>query len=242
LFFGAFYVVPTGHRGIVTTFGNPDMTAKSEGIHFKIPFAQNAVIMEVRTQKYQAELTAASKDLQNVKTTIAINYHLLSESVPKIYVTMGQDYSERVIMPMEQEANKGITAKFTAEELITKREQVRQEMKELLTVRLKERDIIVEDVSIVNFEFSESFTAAIEAKVTAEQNALKEQNNLKVVEFQAQQKIKQAEGEAGAIQIVNEQLLKSPQYINYLTIQRWNGVMPLSLGSGTLLSINGVSQ
>ncbi|MBI2652601.1 prohibitin family protein, partial [Candidatus Woesearchaeota archaeon] len=96
-----------------------------------------------------------------------------------------------------------------------------------------------DDLSITNFDFSAEFNKAIEAKVTAEQNALKEQNNLKVVEFQAQQKITQAKGEAEAIRIVNEELSKSLRYIDYLTIQRWDGKMPLALGSGSLLSITG---
>lgn len=239
IFFSSWYTIDVGYRGVLTTFGKPDMNVKTEGFHLKIPFIQDITKMEVRTQKYQAELTASSKDLQDVATTIAINYHLIPEKVPNIYRDLGLGYSDTVIMPLEQEANKGIIATFTAEELITKREQVRQAMKEVLTKRLLERNIIVEDVSIINFKFSESFSQAIEAKVTAEQNALREQNNLKVVEFQAQQRVEQAKGESQAIQIINEQLQKSPQYINYLTIQKWNGIMPLSLGSGTLLSISG---
>lgn len=240
IFINSFYIIPTGYRGVITTFGKPNMETKSEGIHLKIPFAQQAIKMEVRTQKYQAELTAASKDLQDVKTIIAINYHLLADRVPQIYVDLGLSYSERVIMPLEQEANKAITAQFTAEELITRREEVRNKMKDILSSRLSERNIIVEDVSIVDFSFSNSFTQAIEAKVTAEQNALREQNNLQVVKFQADQKIEQARGEAESIRIINEELQRSPQYINYLTMSKWNGVMPLSLGGTSLLSINGV--
>lgn len=180
--------------------------------------------------------------MQDVQTEIAINYRILGDQAAEIYQTIGEDYSDKVIYPMEQEANKATTATFTAEEMITKREEVRQRMKDILAPRLSERGMILEDISIVDFDFSESFNTAIEAKVTAEQNALKEQNNLKVVEFQAQQKVEQAKGEAQAIEIINKELEQSPQYVNYMTIQKWDGKMPLALGSGSLLSITGGSE
>lgn len=242
LIFGTFYIVPAGHRGIILTLGKVDMNVKGEGLNIKVPLIQKAIIMDVKTQKYQAELGAASKDLQDVTTIIAINYRLTESKVSTVYQTIGLDYSEKVIFPMEQEANKAVTAEFTAEEMITKREQVRAKMKELLSERLLQRNIILEDISIVNFKFSESFTAAIEAKVTAEQNALREENNLKVVDFQAKQKVRAAEGDAEAIRIVNTQLTTSPQYIQYYLLQKWNGVMPVALGSNSLLSITGTTN
>lgn len=235
LFFGGWYTIPAGYRGVLLTFGKADVDAKGEGFHLKVPLIQKVVKMEVRTQKYQAELTAASRDLQDVKTVIAINYHLVPSDVPKIYTEIGEDYSDRVIFPMEQEANKAVTATFTAEELITKREIVRQKMKDVLEQRLTVRNIVFEDVSIVDFKFSDVFTQAIESKVTAEQNALKEENNLKVVQFQAQQKVAAAKGDAEAVQIVSQQLQQSPSYLQYYMLQKWNGIMPLSLGSSGLL-------
>lgn len=242
LLFGTFYTIPAGYKGVLLTFGKPSLNERGEGLNVKVPIIQQVVKMDARTQKYQAKLTAASKDLQDVSTEIAINYHIIGDQAAEIYRGIGEDYSDKVIYPMEQEANKATTAQFTAEEMITKREQVRQKMKEILAPRLQERGIVLEDISIVDFDFSESFNNAIEAKVTAEQNALKEQNNLKVVQFQAQQKVEQAKGEAEAIRIINEQLLTSPQYVSYITIQKWDGKMPLALGSGSLLSISGGKQ
>jgi len=228
--FSTFYTIPAGYRGVLLTFGKPSMSAQGEGLHIKIPFVQEVVKMEVRTQKYQADLTAASQDLQDVATTIAVNYRINPEQAPYIYQTLGAGYSDIVIYPIEQETNKAVTAEFTAEELITKRDIVRNEMQNQLIERLKQYNIIVEQVSIVNFQFSESFSSAIEQKVTAEQNALKEQNNLKVIEFQAQQQVAAARGTAESIQIINQELAKSPDYLQWQAIQKWNGQLPNVIG------------
>jgi regulator of protease activity HflC (stomatin/prohibitin superfamily) len=234
---GSWYTIASGERGVLTTFGEANMVPITEGLHFKVPLVQGIEYMDIKTQKYEADLTASSKDLQDVKIRLAINYRINPSAAAEIFTTIGNDYPDKIIYPLEQETNKMITSQFTAEELITKRDEVRRNMKIDLSEKLTPRNIIIEEVSIVNFEFSPTFTQAIEQKVTAEQNALKEQNNLKLVEFQAQQKVAQAKGEAEAIEIVNKQLSQSPQYINYMTIQKWDGQMPLSLGSGSLLSI-----
>jgi regulator of protease activity HflC (stomatin/prohibitin superfamily) len=106
--FGSFYIINAGERGILLTFGNPDLVPKSEGLYFKIPLVQKIVKMDIQTQKYEAELTAASKDLQDVNTKIAINYRLVSENVPVLYRDIGITYADKIIYPMEQEANKAI--------------------------------------------------------------------------------------------------------------------------------------
>lgn len=238
--FSTFYVVKAGQRGIVLTWGNPDLVPKSEGLHFKIPIAQKVVKMDIQTQKYEAELTAASKDLQDVKTAIAINYHIVSEEVPIIYRDIGVNYAEKVIYPAEQEANKAITAQFTAEELITKREEVREKMRNILAERLRVRGIIVEDISIINFAFSGSFTQAIENKVTAEQNALTAKNKLEQVKYEAEQRITQAEAEAKAIQIQANaiQAQGGKDYVQLQAINKWNGDLPSVTGTGAIPFLN----
>lgn len=232
--FGSFYVVSAGERVVLLTWGNPDLTPISEGIHFKVPIMQKAVKMNIQTQKYEAELTAASSDLQDVKTKIAINYHLISEQVPIIYRDIGLSYADKVIYPLEQEANKATTAKFTAEQLVTKREEVREEMKNILAERLRLRGIIVEEISIVDFSFSESFTQAIEAKVTAEQNALAAKNKLEQVKYEAQQAVESAKGKAEALQIEGDALRKNPQVTQLRAIEKWNGILPLVTGNGAM--------
>ena len=244
IIFGAFYIVGAGERGIVLTFGNPDMNAKTEGLHFKIPIVQSVVIMDVKTQKYESESEAASSDLQTVKTKIAVNYHLTPDTVPLLYKEIGIGYQDRVIQPAEQEVIKATTARFSAEALITQREEVRQKMKELLIEKLQPRGIIVEDVLITNFDFSESFNNAIEQKVTALQLKLKAQNDLERIKIEADQTITKAGAEAEALRLkkqsITPELVQLSQIevqskaldIQKLMIERWNGVTPNTLVSG----------
>lgn len=240
------YTIPAGYRGVILTFGKPSQVAAGEGINVKIPFAQSVVKMDTRTQKYESSLTAASSDLQDVNTKIAINYHLSPESVPEIYRTIGTNYADKVIYPLEQEANKAATAQFSAVELITKRDQVRESMKNTLRDKLASRGIIIEDISIVDFAFSASFSQAIEAKVTAEQNALAAKNKLAQVDYEAQQRVTQAKGEAEAIAI-QAQAIQSQggsAYVELQRIQKWNGQYPLVVGSGTspILDLRGATN
>lgn len=242
ILFGTFYTISAGYRGVILTFGKPSVTSMGEGLHFKIPLVQKVVKMDTRTQKYEADLTAASSDLQDVKTKIAINYHLNPESVPELYRTIGVDYATKVIYPLEQESNKAATAQFSAVELITKREQVRESMKTTLRDKLSERGIIIEDISIVDFAFSPSFSQAIEAKVTAEQNALAAKNKLEQVKYEAEQRVTQAEGEAKAIQIqtsaINSQGGES--YVQLQMIKQWNGQLPYSTGGSSIFDMRSV--
>ena len=238
--FGLFYTISAGERGVLLTFGKPNMEAKGEGLHFKYPLVQKIVKMQVQTQKYEAELTAASRDLQDVRTKIAINYRIVAERAPEIYTEIGLGYSDKVIYPLEQEVNKAITAKYTAEELITKRESVREEMKALLIERLQPRGIVVEEISIIDFAFSEVFTQAIELKVTAEQSALAAKNKLAQIEFEAQQRVAQAQGEAEAItiqaQAINAQGGKD--YVQLQAIAKWSGNLPIIMSSNVMPFIN----
>jgi prohibitin 2 len=237
IFFSSFYTLDAGQRGVLLTFGKASLDVKDQGLHLKIPLVQQVVKMEVRTAKFEVESTGASKDLQDVHTKIAVNYHINPQDVVKIYSELGGDYANRIIEPAILETFKSVTAEYTAESLITQRPIVKTEIDNKLTTRLNTFGVVVDAVSLTNFDFSDTFKQAIEAKVTAEQNALKEENNLKVVSFQAQQKVTAAKGDAEAIRLINEQLNTNPQYINFMLIQKWNGIMPLSVGGGTLLNI-----
>lgn len=235
--FKTFYTIDAGQRGVILTFGDASTNVKEAGLHAKVPFAQTIVKMEVRTVKVEIESIGASKDLQDVTTKIAVNYHITPADVSKIYTTLGADYELRIIDPAILETFKSVTAEYTAEELITLRPKVKQEIDTKLAERLKPFGITIDAISLTNFEFSDTFKTAIESKVTAEQNALKEANNLKVVEYQAQQKVESAKGDALSIQVINEQLKNSPDYINLIFVQKWDGHMPLSVGGNSLITL-----
>jgi len=231
LVFGSVYTIQAGERGVLLTFGKPSMEAKGEGLHFKIPIVQAVKKLDVKTLKYEADLTAASKDLQDVNTKIAINYRIVPERVPEIYRDIGISYAEVVIYPLEQETNKAITSQFTAEELITKREEVREKMKTTLAEKLQPRGIVVEEISIVNFAFSPSFSQAIEAKVTAAQLKLKAEQDLERIKVEAEQKIAQAKAEAESIRIQSLALRDNPDILQLRWIEKWNGVTPQVVSS-----------
>jgi prohibitin 2 len=236
-------IVQAGHRGVVLYVGAVENRVLGEGLHFIVPFAEQVIQLEVRTLKFQADASAASNDLQEVATVIALNYHINPNDANVIYQQLGADYSDRIIAPTIQESVKASVAKFNAEELITKRETAKGVIASAIRNTLSARDINVENVFITDFKFSEAFATQIEQKVVAFQKYLTEQNNLKSVQVIANQTVVQAQaqaranvarasGEGQAIKIITEQLRQSPQYLQWQSINRWNGQMPYSLGIG----------
>lgn len=223
IFFGCWGTVGAGERGVLLQWGAVTGKVFEEGLFFKVPFMQHVRIMDIKIQKEQVDASAASKDLQIVTSKIALNYHLQSDKVANLWQTLGKDYKERIIDPAIQEAVKAATAKYTAEELITKREEVKEAIKQALRERLTQDYIIVDEFSIVNFDFSKSFNEAIESKVTAEQNALGAKNKLEQVKFEAEQRISQAKGEAEAIKIQAQAITQQggKDYVNLQWIKAW---------------------
>lgn len=195
---GSFTAVPAGHRGVVIRFNAVTGTVLQEGLRVKLPFLDSVIMMSVRTEKYETAAASASRDLQDVSTTIALNWRLDPTKTAEIYRTLGLEYIPRIAAPAVQEVIKQVTARHPAEDLILKREIVRNEIAELLAARLLERGIITEAVSITEFRFSPTFVAAIEAKVAAEQAVWESINKLERVKVEAQQREAEAKGEAAA--------------------------------------------
>src|SRR3990167_1526052 len=221
--FSSYTIVVAGERGVKLTLGQVSPFVWSEGIHFKIPFAQTIKILDIKIQKEEVEASAASKDLQNVQAKIALNYHLEAEKVNKLWQSVGLEYKNKIIDPAIQEAIKAITARYTAEELITKRSAVKNDAKIALTERLLTEFIIVDELSIVDFDFSVSFNQAIESKVTAEQNALAAKNKLEQVKYEAEQRIAEAKGEAEAIRIQAQAIQQQggEGYVKLKWVEAW---------------------
>jgi prohibitin 2 len=194
----SFATIPAGHRGVVIRFSTVTGQILNEGLQMKIPFIDSVEKMSVQTQKVEANATAASRDLQDVQTTIALNWHLEPAMAAEVYRTLGLSFIDRIAAPAIQETVKQITAKYIAEDLILKREEVKAAFTENLSNRLLNRGIVIETVSITNFQFSNTFIAAIESKVAAEQAVLEAKNKLERVKVEAQQTEAQAIGESNA--------------------------------------------
>lgn len=229
----SFGTVGAGERGIKLRFNALTGKVFGEGLYFVIPFIERVVIIDIKVQKEEADAQAASKDLQTVTSRIALNYSIDPEHAVSLYQNIGIDYKSRIVDPTIQEAVKATTAKFTAEELITKREEVRDAIKTILTEKLSGTGLKVEQLSIINFDFSESFNNAIEAKVTAEQNALAAKNKLDQVKYEAEQAVAAAKGKAQALQIEAEAINTNPQIIQLRAIEKWDGKLPQVTSGGT---------
>ncbi len=244
-------IVPAGSTGVVMTFGKVSDDVMQEGLHFKAPFVQKVAIISNKIQKQEVQANAVSKDLQTVDSQIAVNYRVGLDSSANIYKNIGERYEEIVLLPAVQESMKSVSAKYTAEELITLRAQVGEEIKTSLEEKVSEYGIVIEKFSIVNFDFSEEFNAAIEAKQVAEQNLIKtkteQEQAIVIAEAEAQKKLIAAQAEADAITAkaqaqadANRLLAESlnDDVVEYEKIQKWDGKLPTVTGSDALISFN----
>ena len=228
-FVGAYNIIVTGYVGIVTRFGTVNRVVQP-GLSFKIPIIELVDTMEIRTQKEQKEATAASKDLQEVKSVIALNYHLKGEKAAEVYQNVGKNYKEKVVDPAVQEAFKATTAQFTAEELITKRESVKEIVLKELKSRLAKYNIVVDDLNIVDFDFSADFNRAIEQKQVAQQN-------LEKAKLEAETARTVAKGQSDAQKILKDAGSLTPEYLQFKAIEKWNGALPLVTSGNPFFAI-----
>lgn len=224
--FGSTGTISAGERGIKTRFGKVVGTVET-GLYFKTPYIESVNVIDVQTQKEQVnDANTASADLQTVTTNIAVNYNVAPDKIVELYTKVGVDYKSKIIDPAIQETLKAVTAKYTAEQLITKRDTVTSDIKDLLSTKLSVSDIAVTSISITNFNFSPKFNEAIESKVTAEQNALAAKNKLDQVKYEAEQTVASAKAQAEAIQIqaqaINSQ--GGADYVKLKQIEKWSGV------------------
>jgi len=229
--------VGPGQRGVVLYFGAVQENVLGEGLHFRIPVMQEVVIMDVKVQKVVTDTVAASADLQDVTSSIALNYHLVPDKANIVYQTIGAYYKERIIDPAILEVVKAVSATYTAEALITKRPQVSEAMRISLMDRLKEYNIAVDAFSIVAFSFSKVFAEAIEAKQTAEQLALKARRDLERVKIEAEQKVTAARAEAESLRLqranISADLIELRRVeANLKAIEKWDGILPQVVGTG----------
>lgn len=253
-------IVPAGHRGVLTTFGRVEPRVLTEGLHLRMPVAQQVALMNVQIQKGEGEGKAASRDLQHVNVRVAVNYRLEPERAPQVFQSIGtlDAVGDRIILPAVHEAVKAAVAQFTAEELVARRTDVRQRIRGQLDDRLRERGVIVEDFAIVSFSFSKEFEAAIEEKSRAEQLRLKAERDLERIRVEAEQQVIRAGAEAQALTLQRKAEAESlalqrrieaeslalqrqqitPALLQWEAVRRWDGKLPqVVAGSATGLQL-----
>ena len=239
LFFRPWVQVGPGQRGIVLNFGAVQKQVLEEGLHMRIPVMQEIALMDVKIQKAETDAAAASADLQDVTSRIALNYHVIPDKANIVYQKIGIHFKERIIDPAILEVIKAVTAKYSAEELITKRPAVSEAMRVALADRLIANNIAVDAFSITIFSFSKIFTEAIESKQTAEQLALKAKRDLDRIKIEAEQKITAARAEAESLRLqranISADLIELRKIeANMKAIDKWNGVLPQVTGGGAI--------
>ena len=223
--------IPAGTRGVVLRLGAVTGRVLPEGVYVLIPAIERAELMSVQTVAHAIEAAAASKDLQDVTTQITLNYSLDPEKVCEVYRTLRRDYQTRIIDPAIQESVKASISQFDAEKLVVDRPKVKEMIELSLKTRLATHGILVDTISITDFKFSPEFTKAIELKVTAVQDAFRAQNELKKIEFEAQQKVIKAKAEAESLRLQKEQITEGLLRLRAIEVQmkaveKWDGKMP----------------
>lgn len=237
--FECFTVVPAGHIGVQVTLGEVNQQTLSEGVHFVNPLSRVKEV-EVRLTTYRINnASAGTKDMQQIHTDVVLNYRLDGSKAAHIYKEFGFDLQDRVVFPAMSEALKAVTAHYTSEELITKRDLVSAQVKEELAGKLVKYGVSVGDISLVNFGFSAEYQKAIEAKVIAMQSKLKAEQDLQRIEVEAKQEIAKAEGRAKAIQIETQAINSQggASYVQLKAIEKWDGNLPSTM-AGVVPFIN----
>ena len=229
--FSSFAIVSPGHTGVVVTLGKVSDKVLEEGIHFKLPFVSSVEQIDNRVLKTEVESNAASKDLQTISSKVSINYRVNKASSAEIYKNVGSDFTNVIVNPAIQECVKSIAAKYTAEQLITNRAVVSTEMEESISQKINPYGLSIEVFNIVNFDFSEEFNKAIEAKQTAQQNALKAEQDLARIKIEGEQKIEQAKAEAEAYRLKSAEI--TDKMIQMEIVNKWNGELPKVVTDGT---------
>lgn len=240
---GVFVQIGPGERGVLMNFGAVRQGVLDPGLHVKLPFVQSVARMNVQVQNAQTTETAASRDLQNVSSTVATNWHILPADAEWVYQNIGSesDLVNKIIRPAISNSVKAVTAHYNAEDLITHRDQVRDEIQKQITAELQPYRIVIDSVNITDFHFSQQFAQAIERKQIAQQRALQAQYELQRAKVSAQQRIVEAQAQSQAQKLLQQTL--TPELIQQQAIHKWDGHLPSVVGGkGVLPMIGNVDE
>jgi regulator of protease activity HflC (stomatin/prohibitin superfamily) len=234
LLWSSFVTIGPGERGVLMTFGAVQHGVLAPGLHMKIPLMQTVKRMNVQIQKSQTQETAASRDLQDVTGEVAVNWSINPTDAEWVYERLGDEsqLADKVIAPIVSNAVKAVAAHYDAEQLVEKRDQVRDEIQQQIVGALMQYKVQVQGVNITNFQFSQDYSKAIEQKQVAQQRAQQAEYDLARVKVQAQQEVAQADGQAQAQKLLQSTL--TPQIIQLKAVEKWNGVLPQVTGNGAI--------
>ena len=232
-----FAIVGAGERGVMMRFGKIQDAILDEGIHPIVPIVTSVKTLSVRVQKTDLQADAASKDLQKITTDLAVNWNVDPAKVNQVFQQVGDEEQivTSILSPAISEVLKAATSKKTAEEIITKRTELKTEIDNTLKKRLEPYGVIVRDVSLINFGFSPEFSKAIEAKQIAEQEAKQAEFTVQKATQDAQAEINRAKGKAEAQRLQRQTL--TAEILQQQAIEKWNGQFPTVMGGGGTLPL-----
>ena len=263
LLFGCFVIVESGHVGVVRRLGAVQMDALPEGIHGKIPLLDSVIEVDIRLRKAESEAQAASKDLQVVRTQVAVQYSMDGQVMPLTFQKIGTRsvVETTLVSPAIMESVKAVTALYTAEDLVTNRAEVKNKIQlaieDFINTTLQQKDVggalSLANVAITDFDFSDEFNRAIEEKVKAEQEALKAKNEklrrVTQAEAAAAERTLAADAEAYQIEVASmaraeairreaEALRDNPSLIQLRIAEKWDGQLPQVSGGNAIPLLN----
>jgi len=234
-----FVQVGPGQRGVLMTWGAVSPGVLDPGLHFKMPFAQSVMKINVQVQKSQAEEAAASRDLQDILTTVATNWHILPADAEWVYQNVGDEDAlvQKIIRPAISNTVKAVASQSNAEDLIVHRDTVRAKIEVEVTEELKKYRIVVDSLNIVDFHFSREFAQAIEQKQVAQQHAQQAEYELQKAKVTAQQRVVEAQAQSEAQKLLQSTI--TPEIIRQQAVAKWNGVLPQVVGGNGVMPMIG---
>lgn len=235
-----FTTINSGEVGVRVRFGKVVDKSTSEGVNFKIPVVEKIEKLNIKVQKIEVETSSSSKDLQEVKMNVAVNYKIDGKKASDLYKNVGTGYSNVVLEPAIQESIKAVTSKYTAEELITNRSEVSTKCMEELSKKTSKYGLLVSDFNITDFNFSEEFDKAIEEKQVAEQKVLTAKQELEREKIEAEKKIVAAEAERQANELKQQTL--TDNIIKEKFIEKWNGELPKVASSDNMFDVSSILE
>lgn len=236
----SFKTIKSGEVGLKVRFGKIVDTSLKEGLNLKLPIIEKIVKVNIKVQKAELDTESSSKDLQTIKTKLAVNYRVDSENAVSLYKTVGNSYEETILIPAIQESIKSAMSQYTAEQTITKRNEVSDKCLEEIQNQVEKYGIKIEDFNIIDLDFSDAYNQAIEEKQVAEQKVLTAQQELERTKIEKEKKIVEAQGTKEANEILNKTL--TDENLTKQFIDKWNGQLPTAMGDENIMKVFGLDK
>lgn len=232
----SFKTIRSGEVGLKVRFGKITDTSLNEGLNLKIPYIEKIVKVNIKVQKTELKTESSSKDLQVITTLLAVNYNVQKQSATTLYKNVGKDYEKTILIPAIQESIKAVMSSFTAEEVITKRNQVSDLCLEEIQNKVEKYGIKIDDFNIIDLDFSVEYSKAIEEKQVAEQKVLTAKQELEKEKIEAEKKLVKARAEKEANELKQKSL--TDNIIKEKFIEKWNGELPKATNGNAIFNLD----